>query len=159
MPAETTDFQNTSSRDPSSTDHWLQRNQMYSGSGCTCCSRCVIPPKYVNTWLGSTENPVGLDLIDSESFVQHVYKSKGRLSNSILYDDLQMDDLQYFILHQGNLPLGIDRTFKCLRVIWWPPVSVIITVQYPRMSDSVRSGPTWSDPVQSGPIWCFLNVF
>ena len=37
---------------------------------------------------------------------------KGRLPNFILYDDMQMDDLQYFILHQGNLPLGIDRTFN-----------------------------------------------
>jgi hypothetical protein len=53
-----------------------------------------------------------MDLIDSSPFVQHVYKSKGRLPNFILYDESQVDDLQYFVSHQGNSPLGIDRTFN-----------------------------------------------
>ena len=53
-----------------------------------------------------------MDLIDSSPFVQHVYKSKGRLPNFILYDEQQIEDLQYFVSHQGNLPLGIDRTFN-----------------------------------------------
>ena len=53
-----------------------------------------------------------MDLIDSSPFVQHVYKSKVRFPNFILYDKHQMNDFQYFVSHQGSSPLGIDRTFN-----------------------------------------------
>ena len=53
-----------------------------------------------------------MELVDSNSFVQQVYKSKGSLLNFILYTDEQIDDVKYFISHQGNLVLGVDRTFN-----------------------------------------------
>ena len=53
-----------------------------------------------------------MELVDSSPFVQQVFKLKGSLPNFILYTDEQIDDLHYFISHQGNLVLGIDRTFN-----------------------------------------------
>ena len=53
-----------------------------------------------------------MELVDSNPFVQQVYKSKGNLPNFILYTDEQIDDVKYFISHQGNIVLGVDRTFN-----------------------------------------------
>ena len=53
-----------------------------------------------------------MELVDGSPFVQQVFKSKGSLPNFILYTDEQIDDLHYFISHQRNLVLGVDRTFN-----------------------------------------------
>lgn len=53
-----------------------------------------------------------MELVDSNPFVQNVFKSKGSLPNFILYTDEQIEDLSYFVSHQGNLVLGVDRTFN-----------------------------------------------
>ena len=53
-----------------------------------------------------------MEMVDSHPFVQQVFKSKGRLPNFILYTENQIDDLKYFISHQNNLVLGVDRTFN-----------------------------------------------
>ena len=50
--------------------------------------------------------------VDDNLFVQHVFKSKGKLPYFILYPDEQIDDLNYFVSHQNNFVLGIDRTFN-----------------------------------------------
>ena len=51
-------------------------------------------------------------LVDSDEFVQQVSKTKGKLPNFLLYSEDQIDHLMYFISHQGNNVLGLDRTFN-----------------------------------------------
>ena len=53
-----------------------------------------------------------MELVDTHEFVQHVYKTKGRLPSFILYTQNQMDDLMYYIKNQDGYALGIDRTFN-----------------------------------------------
>ena len=53
-----------------------------------------------------------MELVDSDNFVQHVSKSKGKLPNFVLYSDDQIDDFYYFVSHQGSHVLGLDRTFN-----------------------------------------------
>ena len=51
-------------------------------------------------------------LVDSDEIVQQVSKTKGKLPNFLLYSEDQIDHLMYFISHQGNNVLGLDRTFN-----------------------------------------------
>ena len=86
-----------------------------------------------------------LELVDTSPFVQQIYKSKGRLPNFILHTEDQIDDLRYFISHQGNLVLGIDRTFNL--------GSFFVTAIVYKNQRVVRSNNPDEHPLFLGPIY------
>ena len=86
-----------------------------------------------------------MELVDSNPFVQQVYKSKGSLPNFILYTEEQIDDFRYFISHQGNLVLGVDRTFNL--------GSFFVTALVYKNQRLTRSNNSNEHPLFLGPIY------
>ena len=86
-----------------------------------------------------------MELVDNHPFVQQVHKSKGSLPNFILYSDDQIDDIKYFISHQGKLVLGVDRTFNL--------GSFFVTSFVYKNQRIVRSNNSSEHPLFLGPIY------
>ena len=86
-----------------------------------------------------------MEMVDSHPFVQQVHKTKGSLPNFILYTNNQIDDLKYFISHQNDLPLGVDRTFNL--------GSFFVTALTYKNQRIVRSNDPLQHPIFLGPIY------
>ena len=82
--------------------------------------------------------------VDDNPFVQHVFKSKGKFPYFILYTDEQIDDLNYFVSHQNNFVLGIDRTFNLGSFY---TTAVVYTNQQVVRSDRPQDHPLFLGPV------------
>ena len=83
--------------------------------------------------------------VDNNPFVQHVFKSKGKFPYFILYNDEQIDDLNYFVSHQNNFVLGIDRTFNL--------GSFYVTAVVYKNQRVVRSDRPQDHPLFLGPVF------
>ena len=83
--------------------------------------------------------------VDDNPFVQHVFKSKGKLPYFILYSDEQIGDINYFVSHQNNFVLGIDRTFNL--------GSFYVTAVVYKNQRVVRSDRPHDHPLFLGPVF------